>query len=164
MAVIQAFLRHHPPFAQVWTRSLAYYSHDKKSPALEQPSLAPSVPPFLALVREAEEEARAQLDKNGTDMLKGLLSLSLVSEPQHTPQQPQQPRRLGGRQGHRRQAPPPPQRVYKVPLLFEHLRSRQHRDCPPSSHTIARPLRRLLYGLVGVDGPVWEQILLADDM
>jgi hypothetical protein len=45
----------------------AYYSHDKKSPALDQPSLAPSLPPFLALVREAEEEARAQLDKNGAE-------------------------------------------------------------------------------------------------
>ena len=65
-------------------------------------------------------------------------------------------------------------RTWKAPLLFERLRgsyealggetsSSSSNSMRPGAVALTRRLRALLYGLVGVQGAVREEALLADD-
>ncbi len=144
------------------------------------PSPAPPVPqPALSAAQEKEKALKQMLFGGGGGL--GGLKLGSSSPAPPAPPPPQQgeedkavARVLEGMAAEEA-ALAARRRTWKAPLLFERLRGSYEglgseaggrsssSSARPGAVALTRRLRALLYGLVGVQGAVREEVLLADD-
>jgi hypothetical protein len=146
------------------------------------PAPDPAPAPALTLAQEKEKALKQMLFGGGAGGLGlGMGMMGLGASQQQQQQQQQQKKEKEGEEekevarvlegmAAEEAALAARRRTWKAPLLFERLRGSYEAEAGaggssvrPGAVALTRQLRALLYGLVGVQGAVREEVLLADD-